>query len=526
LSEIVFSKIICLFRFETSTLGGVEDGNNRRSVLQDGGCSWRCIHTLWISSQEHPSLLYSCRMDTAVDDLCLRYSLRTPFILKAMIDGANLPATDPKNTLINLIGESEMGLFIRLTNCASDGDTPSAIRLSLSTPGADHWKAHLLSLIETLGTDLRKERWRRQLLEKDAVTMKTQIAQMERNQGWQEKELEMLYAVVAQQAQASSSALPPYKQHLSARRAVVSLQKPNRTATFTQSSVAKSDVMMGDGRTEGLRNDNLLLGVVSRLLCSLCPDEVHLTDQECMRQHFVSRHLDREMGRCRACPEVRCRVDPVAHMKMHSSRVYACEFCGKKGRKHYLKAHIRTHTGEKPFTCQVCARSFADSSTFRRHQMVHTGEKKHSCPICGRCIARKDNVKTHIRSHARLILSSRKQFDDICSNSFALLLSWLGPSEEQAVMGESTANSWQNSTTLLLSELITIQESLLTRLEDASLKLSRQRIRTVYDHLSKSERYITLLHSLHDEILNLSQRSRQLALRAQSLSKALAQLQH
>uniref|UniRef100_A0A914RKN8 C2H2-type domain-containing protein n=1 Tax=Parascaris equorum TaxID=6256 RepID=A0A914RKN8_PAREQ len=128
-------------------------------------------------------------------------------------------------------------------------------------------------------------------------------------------------------------------------------------------------------RTKGLANDDLLLGVVSRLLCSLCPDEVPLTDQECMRQHFVTRHLDREMGRCRACPEVKSRIDPVAHMKMHSSRVYACEFCGKKGRKHYLKAHIRTHTGEKPFSERgmddSAANSWQNSTMLLLSELIH-----------------------------------------------------------------------------------------------------------------------------------------------------------
>lgn len=92
-------------------------------------------------------------------------------------------------------------------------------------------------------------------------------------------------------------------------------------------------------------------------------------------------------------------------------------------------------------------------------------------------------------------------------------------------MDDSTANSWQNSTILLLSELICTQESLLSRLEDANLMLSPEKLRIICDHLSKSERYITLLRSLHDEMLNISQRSRQLASRSESLRRALAQLQ-
>ncbi|KFZ64678.1 Zinc finger protein 41, partial [Podiceps cristatus] len=44
-----------------------------------------------------------------------------------------------------------------------------------------------------------------------------------------------------------------------------------------------------------------------------------------------------------------------------------------------LLTHQRSHTGETPFLCAVCGKSFTVLSNLVRHRRVHTGEKPFRC---------------------------------------------------------------------------------------------------------------------------------------------------
>ncbi|XP_074515434.1 transcription factor Sp5a isoform X1 [Sebastes fasciatus] len=109
--------------------------------------------------------------------------------------------------------------------------------------------------------------------------------------------------------------------------------------------------------------------------------------------------------RCRRCRCPNCQSstssssDEPGKKKQHICHIPGC---GKVyGKTSHLKAHLRWHSGERPFVCNwlFCGKSFTRSDELQRHLRTHTGEKRFVCPDCCKRFMRSDHLAKHVKTH-------------------------------------------------------------------------------------------------------------------------------
>uniref|UniRef100_A0A336MQB4 CSON004194 protein n=1 Tax=Culicoides sonorensis TaxID=179676 RepID=A0A336MQB4_CULSO len=131
-------------------------------------------------------------------------------------------------------------------------------------------------------------------------------------------------------------------------------------------------------------------------ICEIC-GKVYRTKYD-LSGHIRNSHVDIPKQECNVCGQyfkyirkhMRTHIDPAQYLK--------CKLCGLQVKHNRaLWAHMKIHSGLKPFQCTTCNAAFKRKTALNDHMSTHSGIPGHSCKYCGRTFNNSGNKSKHLK---------------------------------------------------------------------------------------------------------------------------------